>query len=118
MLGERYQDSTFKNAVIDAIMAKGVHQRDEKNTWYLTGPEVDVIYRGTCSGPPARKLMVDTHIAYGCTDWVTDEEEEHNKEFLQDLCAKLLTLGSRYAFDVKSNCAYHEHEDGQRCPRS
>lgn len=31
---------------------------------------VSIIYRGTTSGSPARRLMVDIHLAYGTTKWL------------------------------------------------
>ena len=31
---------------------------------------VSIIYRGTTAGSPARRLMVNIHLAYGTTKWL------------------------------------------------
>lgn len=116
ILGEEYQDSIFKNAIIDAIMAKTVNLVSGKR-WYLTGTEVDIIYRGTCPGSPARKSMVHSHAAMGDKIWVMDDDEEHNRDFLRDLCCKMWSLLRGEEVDFKTNCAYHEHKDGESCEK-
>ena len=118
VLGEKYHDDKFKNAIIDTIIAvaqPSVHE--VKTRWFLTGPEIDIIYRGTCKGSPIRKLMVDMHFQAGKKEWIT-ESSINNKDFLEELCAHLLQKIDGAA-EVKKvsflNCLYHTHEDGEIC---
>jgi hypothetical protein len=42
-----------------------------------------MVYKGTCAGFLARKLLVDMHIESGREEWI--EGGLHNKDFLVDL---------------------------------
>ena len=92
--GEKYQDVRFKNTVIDAILAKQ-NIKYEGGRWYPTDKAVDIIYQGTSSGSPARKLMVAIHTRHGSNEWF--EQEVNNHEFLID-------LGKSF-YKVRSNCS-------------
>lgn len=114
VLGEKYQDARFKNAVVDAIIGK-LHDEDEEG-WGPTGINVDIIYRDTCEGSPARKLMIDLHMKSGWAGWITNQQV-HNQEFLKELCAKMLQqrhderrdyYGYRNDENLAANTEYHE----------
>ena len=85
--GEKYQDLTFKFAVIDAFIAKGSVTDSKGSRWYPGRDATDVIYKGTCAGSLARKLMVDMHVKAGSVKWLDGQE---NTDFLADLARKLL----------------------------
>ena len=92
--GEKYQDVRFKNTVIDIIIAK--QNIKYQDGWcYPTDKAVDIIYQGTCSGSPARKLMLAIHTRHGLNHWF--EQEVNNHEFLID-------LGKAF-YRVRSNCS-------------
>lgn len=57
--GEKYQDVRLKNAIVNAIITKASVER-----FSPVGPSVDIIYKGTCAGSPARRPMIDMHIRY------------------------------------------------------
>lgn len=115
VLGEKIQDARFKNAVIDAIIAKS-EERNETGTltgWSPSGHDIDVLYRGTCKGSLARKLMVRMHLERGDGEWITDHKT-HNREFLEDLCERMLEerdtdryLGTHEAHYIPT-ALYHE----------
>ena len=86
-LGEKYQDTTCRNAAIDAIIAKS-ECRAPGSDDFPPALAVDIIYRGTCAGSRARKLMVDLYIGKGHATWL--EEGGHNHDFLIDLERQLL----------------------------
>lgn len=120
VLGEKYQDVHFKYSAIDAMVAKH-HDPEEKggSGWSPSGPDVDVIYRGTCADSPVRKLMVDMHMQAGWGNWIR-ENGIHNLEFMKDLCAAM--LDSRHEERVAGNLeykgigqsvSYHEEVEGK-----
>lgn len=63
--GEKYLDIRLKNAAIDAIIAKSQIRDVKGYRWFPSGREVDTLYKGTCAGSLARKLMVDMHVKEG-----------------------------------------------------
>ena len=67
--GEKYQNVRLKNATIDAIIAKSQTKNPKSTRYYPVGPSVDLIYRGTCAGSPARKLMVHIYLASAFLCW-------------------------------------------------
>ena len=54
VFGEKVIDTTFKDAVIDCIVARAVETKS-----FPTSQTMNIIYRGTLDGSPARRLMVD-----------------------------------------------------------
>lgn len=114
--GEQYQDNNFKNAIVDAFIAKGANCDENERRWHPTSSTVDIPYQGTCAGSPVRRLMVETHVACGRREWMADEVEAHNKEFLRDLCMMFYAKQEGTKIEVRPNCSYHDHEGGKRCP--
>lgn len=90
VLGEKYQDSNLKNAVIDAIVAKSQAYTATGSRWYPADEAVDVLYRGTPAGSPGRLLMVELHVCYGFESWL--HEAINNAEFTLDLSRRLMGL--------------------------
>lgn len=117
--GEKYQDSNFKNTIINAIIGKSQTPNAEGHQWYPSGNAVDIIYCGTCEGSLARKLMVDMHIGSGYGGWLVGND--HNKDFLEELSRESLDAlyadrqGEFITRDNYDNCTYHTHDSSQFC---
>lgn len=91
LFGEKYQDIRLKNAVIIAIIKKAETRDSGDVMWYPTGPEVDVLYRGSPFGSPLKRLILDMYALDGEESWL---DEEINQEWLIEL-GKLFLKMSR-----------------------
>lgn len=89
VFGEKVQDVDFKNIIIDRFIRR-MEEPISIVCCYPITRTVDVIYKGTLPGSPARRLMVDTHLLRGGSRWITEHVHDHNKEFLMDLSRALL----------------------------
>lgn len=68
--GERLLDETICGAIIKEFI-RLTSLTDESAKRYCSMKEaVSIIYRGTTAGSPARRLMVNIHLAYGTTKWL------------------------------------------------
>lgn len=118
VLGEKLQDRVFKNTVVDAIIAKTETKMSTPQgtaAWLPGICDVDIIYRGTCSGSLGRKLMVDFFLYHRRDVWIA-EEPIVNVEFLRDVCTKLLEQRSGWRHPwASTNCTYHEHDGDCEC---
>ncbi|KAK4891463.1 hypothetical protein LTR27_009958 [Elasticomyces elasticus] len=87
--GEQIQDSTFKDSVVNAILARASELIDGEY-WYPITSAVDTIYKGTTTGSLGRQLMVDLHMLRGGVNSISDDQELNNKDFLTDLARAML----------------------------
>lgn len=85
IFGEKVQDPGFRNAAIVGFLKRMVEPVRDGKCWYPVTKVVDLIYKNTMPGSPARKLMVDIHAKRGNAQWITAEPGDNNKEFLMDL---------------------------------
>jgi hypothetical protein len=69
VLGERLLDETIQGALIKEIIRLAQLTDKESKSYYPKGEAVNTIYRGTTAGSPARRLMVNFHVANGTTKW-------------------------------------------------
>lgn len=68
--GERLLDETICGATITEFI-RLTSLTDKSSKRYCPMKEaVKTIYRGTTAGSPARRLMVNIHLAYGTTKWL------------------------------------------------
>lgn len=67
VLSERLLDETIRGALIKEILRLAKLTDKESKQYHPKGEAVNIIYRGTTAKSPARRLMVDFHIAYGTT---------------------------------------------------
>lgn len=79
VLGEEIQDQPFQGAVLDTIVTLDVARGKS-----LTNLARNIIYRGTCSGSPARTFIVDTWVHNGHNLWLENEMEIH-PELMRDI---------------------------------
>lgn len=62
VLAEKLQDVTAKNAIVDVVVATSNEKRADGCYWY-PGPDfINVVYSGTSTFSPMRKLPVDFYI--------------------------------------------------------
>lgn len=100
VLGERRLDSSFRNAVTAEIVRLrpsqfGLHECQ----LFQQGKMVNTIYEGTSAGSPARRLMVDLSLKFGCPQCLTEVSE---KAFLLDLThAFFVVVGSPRGVESK-----------------
>ncbi|KAF2827201.1 hypothetical protein CC86DRAFT_257742, partial [Ophiobolus disseminans] len=68
VLGEKLMNEAFQNAVIDDY-AEASHAQDE----WPTRSAVRVIYDGTTTESPARRLLIDMYCWHGDEKWVDND---------------------------------------------
>lgn len=68
--GERFLNRHIQVAVLKEIHRLTLSADPKRNCWYPTGEEVNIIYRGTPEGSPARRLFVDLHVNMGAEEWM------------------------------------------------
>jgi hypothetical protein len=111
VLGEELMDVKFKNDVLDTIIATAIEA-----SYYPIGEAVAIIYEGTTTSSPGRRLMVDflVDIAQG-PSWM-DEFDNCPKEFLVDAMTALVTQRKRLGQQPwEADCRpYHEKEENAR----
>lgn len=66
---ERYLNKRLQVAIITEILRLASTNDKEGKHWIPTEESVRIIYHGTPEGSPARRLLVDLHIAYGEKGW-------------------------------------------------
>jgi len=87
IIAERFQNQALKNAILREIKRIST-LLDIDTTATFPGPEdIDIIYRGTSEGDPARRLVVDMLAENASGYWLTPE---CNQTFVLDLARELL----------------------------
>lgn len=69
-LGERLLDETICGAITKEFIRLTSPTSKSAKRYCPMKEAVSIIYRGTTAGSPARRLMVDIHLAYGTTKWL------------------------------------------------
>ena len=121
--GEKIQDTTFQNTILDALIMSTNTPDKQKRRWFPGRALVSRAYEGTPVGSPLRRLMVDLHNYHGDASWV---EGGHNEEFLVDLVREMYKTRPRPTSadptgSIIDSCAYHLHSDdgyGKACRSS
>jgi len=89
-LGERFQNQTLKQATLAEIRRISTLLDIDTVATFPGLEDIHTIYRGTCKGDPARRLMVEMIAEGGSGQWLTPE---CNQSFILDLARKLLNRG-------------------------
>ncbi|KAL6900427.1 hypothetical protein GGI43DRAFT_383903 [Trichoderma evansii] len=111
-LGEMLQDVNFKDAVLDAMLAKSRFKQSDGRSWFPVGPAIRCIYEGTPESSAARRLLVDMYTYSGHGEWLTEwaNKDDLPKQFLLDLAIALLKKRLHPLVALKvGTCEYHEH---------
>jgi len=108
VLGEELMDSKFKNDVLDTIIATATEARS-----FPVGKAVAIIYQGTTSSSPARRLIVDFYTGLANNKTWTDGLKDCPKDFLVDAMKALVTRRARDEKRpwVEDFRLYHESEE-------
>ena len=117
VLGEKCRDVSFKNAIMDVFIRRMQESIDDRY-WHPVAEVVDILYRGTMPGSPARQLMVDCHHQKAGHHWITDDPHANNKEFLIDLTRVMLRERKQTSSNPPFVTAiekgnYHEDAEGK-----
>jgi hypothetical protein len=114
VLGEMLQDVIFKDAVLDAILAKSRSKASDGQSWFPVGPAIRYIYEGTPESSAARRLLVDLYTYHGHAEWLTQwaNKDDLPKQFLLDLAIATLARRARPPASLAGTCDYHEHLPG------
>jgi hypothetical protein len=108
VLGEELMDVKFKNDVLDTIIATATEA-----CYYPIGEAVAIIYEGTTTSSPGRRLMVDFLVEIAEDSSRMDEFDNCPKEFLVDAMKALVTRRKRLNRQPwEADCRpYHEKEE-------
>jgi hypothetical protein len=93
VLAEKILDIETKNAVFHAMLEMRYTKQSNGKICGSSCDGVNVIYKGTVVGSPARRLMVDLYSYRVKGDWIG--QRPFSKEFLRDLLIR--TLDTRIA---------------------
>jgi hypothetical protein len=94
VLGERLLDETIRGALIKEILRLAKLKDKESKHYYAKGEAVNIIYRGTTAGSPARHLMVNFHVVNGTTKWFDSSCEAG---FVLDVLQSMYTKFDMYS---------------------
>jgi hypothetical protein len=92
-LGERLLDTSFKNAVLQAL-CDAIGNQPYYETTCLGATTIHIIYGGTTAGSPARRLLVDIWAYAACEQWATQLDVMPH-DFVVILARALSTSRSR-----------------------
>lgn len=115
VFGEKIQDESFRDAVIDSMIVSINTLGKEKKSWYPSGSAVDRAYEGTPEGKPLRKLMVDIYAHRG-KPTIARLVQEY--QILKDLAGELFVGREDYLHPDptgihRKSCQYHHHGKDQ-----
>lgn len=113
VFGEKIDDAKYKNAVMKTVLAA-----KESSEWNMGPESVNIVYKGTPSGSPLRRLISESiaHLAYDDSDkgvgWITFFDA-YSKEALMDAIKAMArirrTVG--YSSDMNLLKSYLEKEN-------
>ncbi|GIZ42766.1 hypothetical protein CKM354_000602300 [Cercospora kikuchii] len=120
VLGDKLQDTDFKDALMDALVGR---IRDTQAFASLR-LATSFIYSKTPDGSAPRRLLTDIYTYHGASWWVDEVmssglQETYAVDFLKDLSKRQLTqrgpssLNSAAYMAFKPGCAYHDHKPGK-----
>jgi hypothetical protein len=89
-VGECFENQALKNATLAEMKRVSTLVDIDAETTFPGPEDIDVIYKGTSEGDPARRLMVDMIAENGSGQWLTPE---CNQSFILDLARKLPNKG-------------------------
>jgi hypothetical protein len=89
VLAEKLQDSETENAVLEAMLLSRQLRGD--GLLYLPSyNDITLLYSGTTTGSPMRKMIVEMWSNSEASNWLTKETQEWPSDFLYELSVKLL----------------------------
>ncbi|KAK5175871.1 uncharacterized protein LTR77_001011 [Saxophila tyrrhenica] len=112
ILGERFFDAPFKDAIIDSIIHK------LRTSGVFDTRLTNLIYANVPVGSQLKRLLVDIYTFAGSREWLNEEAvgEEINSEFVLELSKRQMDiaklLGPKVPMYVSNTCGYHEYPRG------
>ena len=87
VLGDQFQNQSLKRATLGEIKRISTLLDIDTNATFPSPEAIDIIYKGTSKGDPARRLMVDMLAENADGSWL---RPECNQTFILDLARELL----------------------------
>lgn len=117
IFGDKIQDYSFADAVIDAIIKSANTPTIDKSEVVPDAHAIQKAFAGTVPGSPLRRLMVDIWSRHARSIWVTDGMPQ---DFLTDLARSLLDIRAKltdiYPADRSATtCLYYYHTEENLC---
>lgn len=118
VFGEKVQDENIRDTVITVIILKTKIQDKNGHCWFPDPEATKIVYDGTPSSSPTRRLITDFHAKFGNSDWLPTGTGD--PDFAADLPRAL--LDNREAISVKQRrvrhgnpCLWHVHRQDEEC---
>jgi len=86
VIGERMLDKLVRNAVTQELLRLTTLESPNGSRTFLGSSNIAMLYNGTSTGSPMRRMIVDFYATYGSADW--PYKSQHH-EFLEDLAKRL-----------------------------
>lgn len=117
VLGEKLLDRDFQNSVSDALVSATRDERGPRGhgSGYkgrsFPGPKIiRIVYEGTTTGSPMRRLLTDFYVRHGAGQWIREDGvDKWPQEFLYDLSAALF---DKWAITAETKEGLNELEEG------
>jgi hypothetical protein len=121
VLGDKLLDTSFKDAVADAVVTMFTTVRKDGHVRPPFAVEVCYLYENTVVGSPLRRAVV--HRWARISNWKEVVTDEFPSPFLLDLCkeiaAKVTEKPEEATLVAATRCAFHEHTAGvENCYRN
>jgi len=129
ILGVFLDDFKFKDAILDAILAKSKTITNKGFNRYPGLSSINLVYENTSRGSPLRQMMLDIVVEEGMPHWMgTPEHPYHfDSEFMTDLVVGFMTKRESLATDdeedeeedrnMSDEEDVDENEDEEECPQ-
>ena len=114
ILGDQFQDTGFKNAVVDAFLYVYDMQDEEETQFFPGGGCIKQLYEGTPGPCGFRRLLVDIFVQDGSYEFLEGCEPP---EFFQDLAVALLKVSVSKDVNLEGPLKghlYHEREEASK----
>lgn len=113
VLGEKLQDATFKDTILDSI----IEHSDDGRKWSIN--MIKIIWEGTPPASLTRKYLIDRFIYYGNEELLSRFRHRLPEDFFYEIAVALLKCrarpGGKAPYKKHSICKYHEHAKDKPC---
>lgn len=101
ILGVFLDDIKFKDAILDAMLAKSKTMMNDGCAYYPFSQSVNFVYKNTSRGSLLRQMVLDMYAEEGHSIWLeyTEEHYPYDSEFMADLALGLMRKRESLATD-------------------
>jgi len=118
-LGEKLLDRAFQDSVVNVFTISTRWSDSEGLHWYPGGKPIEMVYHGTPTDSPMRRLLVDVFVLHGSSKSLSSGHFNH--EFLTDFAKTMMDErkeknDKRFEeLDSGVPCSYHHHGKDEPC---